>query len=268
MRGRVFPTRTSFAGSRRLPCGCRASSFGWSSEALRRRERRGGGPGAWSPNGTDARVDHARTMAARTKGEGWVLLAAQLQELGFARRAGQVFTREVADNVLGWLGLNRASRHQAAGVFEVNPVIGIRHQEVERVVAELRAERFHPYQPPTVSMPLGYLMPGERYRAWIVDDAEPESSVEDLAAAVAGYGLGFVDSGVTLGSLCTLLDKGFGFEHQLVYRRPVAWVLDGDIMRAVESVNSAELALDGRDDPAAMELRSFIAAFRDRFGVR
>lgn len=171
-------------------------------------------------------------------------------------------------DVLGWLGMNRASRHTRAGELEVNPVIGVRHQAVERVVAELRGERFHAYQPPTVSNPLGYLMPGSRYRSWFVNAADPDPSVvEHLVAAVEEYGLPFVESGSTIAELCELLDGGLGFEHQLVYRRPVAWALAGDIDRAVGLVDAAEADLGDRDDLAAVELRSFVAAFRNRYEV-
>lgn len=79
-----------------------------------------------------------------------------LAELGFKKRAGDVFTVDLDEDVLGWLGLNRATEHRPAGEVEINPVVGVRHQVVERIVAECRGEKFHAYQPPTVSTPLGY----------------------------------------------------------------------------------------------------------------
>ena len=191
----------------------------------------------------------------------------RLQSLSFKKRAGTVFTREVVEDVLGWLGLNQASRHLPAGQVEVNPVVGIRHQGIERVVAELRGEKFHEYQPPTVSTPLGYVMPGSRYRAWILGAGSPEASSEDLVTSVASYGLPFMESGSSLSQLCRLLDQNRGFQHQLVYRRLVAWALAGDAARSIELVHAAEADLGDRTDAAAAELRSFIAAFRDRFRV-
>ncbi|WP_157574771.1 hypothetical protein [Jiangella muralis] len=191
----------------------------------------------------------------------------RLQSLGFRKRVGMVFTREVAEGVLGWLGLNRASRHLPAGAVEVNPVVGIRHQGIERLVAELRGEKFHAYQPPTVSTPLGYLMPGSHYRAWILDAVDPAGSVGGLIASIAKYGLPFMESGSTLTEICRFLDQDLGFEHQLVYRRPAAWLLAGESARSLGMLDTAESDLGDRDDAAAVELRSFIAAFRDRFEV-
>lgn len=198
----------------------------------------------------------------------WGDIVERLQRLGFKKRAGVVFTRDAGADVLGWLGLNRASRHTAPGEFEVNPVVGIRHQGVERVVAELRGEKFHAYQPPTVSSPLGYLMPEARYRAWLVSDApESEASIADLVAAVGEHAVPFLESNATLTALCGLLDEGLGFEHQVVYRRPVAWLLAGEADRAATLVDAAEADLGARDDAAAAELRAFVAAFRRRYLV-
>ena len=192
-------------------------------------------------------------------------VTARLRDLGFRKRAGAVLTCEVTSDAIGWLGLNAASRDLPAGQFEVNPVVGIRHQGVERVVAELRGEKFHPYQPPTVSTPLGYLMPGSRYRAWRLGADDTDGGIEDLVASVAAFGLPFALSGAPLPELCRLLDQGLGFDHQLVYRRPVAWALAGEVTRAHGLIGGALSDLGDRSDAAAAELRSFVAAFQDRF---
>lgn len=201
-------------------------------------------------------------MAAAGLGE----LHHGLEAVGFRKRAGQVFTIEVTDGVLGWLGLNRASRHRPPGEVEINPVVGVRHQAVEQIVAELRGEKFHPYQPPTVSTPLGYLMPGDRYRAWIITD-DAEEVAADLVAAVECYAMPFMKSSSDLAALCRRLDERMGFDHQLVYRRPVAWFLSGDVDQASTLIEEAEADLGDRDDAAASELRQFAAAFRRRIGV-
>lgn len=231
-----------------------------------RRERSSRRAEAGGPDGADAGMDRSPTVAARPVNTNpWADLAAGFRSLGFQKRAGLVFTRDVTVDVLGWLGLNRASRHSRAGEFEVNPVVGIRHQGVERMVAQLRGEKFHAYQPPTVSNPLGYLMPKARYRAWMVSADDPGASVERLIGAVEAYALPFMESGSTLTGLCKLMDAGLGFEHQLVFRHPVACALAGARDRAAVLVDATEAELGDRDDAAAVELRSFLAAFRSRF---
>jgi hypothetical protein len=63
------------------------------------------------------------------------------------------------------------------------------------------------------------------------------------------------------------LDERHGLEHQLVYRQPVAWVLAGAVARSFEVLDAACADLGDRIDAAATEFRSFVAAFRDKFGV-
>lgn len=193
-------------------------------------------------------------------------LQVRLEAVGFKKRAGQVFTMEVGDGVLGWLGLNRANRHRPPGEVEINPVVGVRHQAVEQVVAELRGEKFHPYQPPTVSTPLGYLMPGERYRAWVLTTGA-EHEAADLVDAVEKYAVPFMTATSDLATLCQRLDERMGFDHQLVYRRPAARLLAGDSPRARELLEAAAADLGDRDDAAAAEFRRFADAFRHRIEV-
>ncbi|MGZ4184450.1 MAG: hypothetical protein ACXVEW_01870 [Solirubrobacteraceae bacterium] len=53
------------------------------------------------------------------------LLRGPLGGLGFRKRAGAIFTIELDDPVIGWLGLNAATEHQPAGQASVNPVVGV-----------------------------------------------------------------------------------------------------------------------------------------------
>lgn len=64
-----------------------------------------------------------------------------LANIGFRKLAGDVFTLALTPDVIGWLGLNRATQHRGLGEVEINPVVGVRFQEVERLVAECRGEK-------------------------------------------------------------------------------------------------------------------------------
>ncbi len=188
-----------------------------------------------------------------------------LRRLGFRKRAGHIFTMDLAPGVLGWLGLNRATRHRARGEVEVNPVVGVRFQEIERVVQECRSAKFHPYVPPTTSSPLGYLMPERRYKAWIFVEGSGERSVaEDMGAAIDAYGVPFMRSVADLRSLRRRMDERSGFEHQNAYCRPVAALLAGDATEAGARLDEELEALGTRSDPAATDFRSFASALRKR----
>ena len=187
-----------------------------------------------------------------------------LTGLGFKKRAGDVLTIELAQDVLGWLGLNRATRHRRAGEVEVNPVVGVRHQEVERVVADCRGERFHAFQPPTVSVPLGYLLPTRRYQGWVLGGEDSEAHATGMVQAIQDHGLPFMHATAPLPQLCAQLEAGLGFEHQLLYRRPAAWFVAGEPQRAGKELDEGLASVGDRHDPAAEELRRFAQALRER----
>lgn len=207
----------------------------------------------------------ARTLIGRVDEAATEALGA----LGFRKRTEGLYTTDLGDDVLGVVGLNTATEHQPKGMIEVNPIVGIRHQGIERMVAELRGEPFHPYIPPTVTIALGYLMPERRYAAWTIDtnSGALREHVQPLVEAVAKYGLPFMKQNRDLQSLSRLIDEGTGYNHQLVYRRPVAYLLAGDERRAREILDASVAKLGARSDPAAEQLRHFAAALRPRLAA-
>lgn len=189
-------------------------------------------------------------------------ITVRMEVLGFERRqAAGVFTMELADGVLAWLGLNRASKRLGGDAVEFNPVIGVRHQEVERIVAELRGEKFHQFVPPTVSQSIGYVMPERRYVAWLFERASIPDRASDLVSAVEVHALPVLRPLVELAAALRAVDERWGFAHQLVYRRPVIRCLLGDEAGAIGALDSAVVELGDRSDAAAVELRSFGSAF-------
>jgi hypothetical protein len=185
-----------------------------------------------------------------------------LRGLGFRKRAGSIFTMDVCPGVLGWLGLNRATRHEPAGEAEVNPVVGVRWQEIERVVAQCRGEVFHAYLPPTLSTPLGYLLSEPKYKSWRFTAANASETAAAVAAAVARHGLPFMRSLAEATELSRRMVGGLGIEQQLIYRRPIALLLAGSAASAREDLESSVASLGRRSDLAAEEFRRFACALR------
>jgi hypothetical protein len=187
------------------------------------------------------------------------LLRDPLESLGFRKRAGQIYTIELAGDVVGWLGLNKATRNRPSGQVEINPVVGVRHRHVERVVAELTRTKLHDYQPPTVSTPIGYLLPNAKYTAWVVGEGAPSDAIEDLTAALGAYALPFMQSLVSLAALRDALERGLSLQPE--YRLPVVVALSGRPEEAADIVREAVDELGGRKDGAAELYRRFAGAF-------
>lgn len=189
-----------------------------------------------------------------------------LTGLGLRKRAGTTYTVEVTKEVLGFVGLNVAV-NRPTGPFTVNPVVGARHQELERVVAELTGVKPSPYVPPTVSSPLGYLMPDRRFVEWEFDDAgSVDATAAALGAALAEHGLPFVRAHAELEPIATALASGdFGVPQQNAVRLPVALALLGSVDEARRTLSDELAALGDRSDAAAQWFRSFASAFEQRF---
>lgn len=188
-----------------------------------------------------------------------------IEQMGFRKRAGEVFTIKLADGVLGWLGLNYASRHHQRGQVEINPIVGIRHQAVERLVARLRQERFHEYQPPTVSVPLGYVMPVHGYKSWEFGGQYGTTAAADLVQAIADYGIPFMRSVIRLPEILMAINRGLC--HYPEYRSPAVLEIMGHRNDAKVALARAVDELGERDDAAAQQLRHFVAAFTDEMSI-
>lgn len=184
------------------------------------------------------------------------------QELGNSgmrkRGQGEIYTCELNQETIGWVGLNRAVGHRD-GLLEINPIMGVRHQPLERMLADIVGEKFHPCIPPSIGVHLGYLMPQKEYIPWLfADDGGNGIRVKKMVAAIIEYGRPFMEANTTLDALCeTMAHSGFGVPHQIAYRLPVAYLMLGQTS-VVEGFLRSQLAEIGdRKDPAAQDYREF-----------
>jgi hypothetical protein len=191
------------------------------------------------------------TLLKKIEGSLVPLLGAE----GFKKRSGEVFTVDLAEGFVGWLGLNRAKHPQG---LELNPVVGVRCQELEGLLSTLLGERPHKYVPPSLSISLGYLMPEQQYRCWVVQEDVVISSVADMVAAIVRYGVPFVESACSLSKIGELLESPrFSSAENAMYRRPLIKWLMGDRKGALEVCASSARQFDGRSDLAAEHLMQF-----------
>jgi hypothetical protein len=188
-------------------------------------------------------------------------------DLGFRKRKYGIFACDASKDVLGLVGLNTARR--GVGVLEINPVVGVRNQRVERLVAELEGSVFDEVSPFDASANVGYLSPASSYRAFLFADGEPldktDKTVDQLAEAVRNFGLPFIDANVPLPSLLETMRSGrFGIQFVAAYRIPAALHLLGRDREAEAFLDSELTKLNAAHDPAAERFRRFAACFRER----
>jgi hypothetical protein len=189
-----------------------------------------------------------------------------LPEFGFRRRQAGLFTTDLSESVLGWLGLNATSR-KTGGLLLVNPVVGIRHQPIEQIVAELRQERPHAYQPPTISLPLGSLRASQQAIPWACasrDEIRP--TLEDMIEALQLVGIPFMKTHAQLERLANRLQRqDVGVPEFVAYRLPVALVLLGEFDKCKGEIENWLEHISARSDPAAEEFRRFACRLEQNF---
>jgi hypothetical protein len=130
---------------------------------------------------------------------------------GFRRRKRGIVTLPVEKLIQGWVGLNTALFAREDALL-INPVVGIRHDLVEQIVAEVDHDKPHAYTPPTVSMNVGYT----RTNADSLDfeftpSAPPEPTIRALTDAIVEHGIPFMKSGADSELLLEILRKDVPF---------------------------------------------------------
>lgn len=182
----------------------------------------------------------------------------ELTPAGWRKRGGDIYTRELASDVIGWLGLNRGV-FKRGGAMDVTPVVGVRHQPIHRLLAEVRGEKFHQYVPPTVSVHIGYVMPGHGPQLWRFEEGGPlEASVRDLVESVERHGVPWMQGLLEPDALLAALDR-----HPLYreYHRPAFLFVLGRVGEARQFVTSHVASIADRDDPAVEDYRQFADRF-------
>lgn len=193
------------------------------------------------------------------------LVEDRLAGLGFKKRKPGILSSPISDDTVGWVGLNKAIRGRN-GALDLNPVVGVRNQRIEQLVAELAEDALDDLIPPTVAGNVGYLSPAHRYQVFTFSESASNDEVADrLCGAVKVHGLPFMKKMVDLRSLVeTMQTTRLGMPEQLNYRIPVGlWLLqEAEKAKAFVAAKLSEIGT--RTDPAALRYKSFAARLSAR----
>jgi hypothetical protein len=186
--------------------------------------------------------------------------------LGFEKRTQGVLTLAVAPDLLGWIGMNQATRDRG-NVIELNLAVGVRHQPTEKLVAALRSTPYNEYSPPTISIHIGYLMPDRKYHPWLLSVSGSDvSQATSVAKAVQERGIPFMTRNNTLGQILDSIANTPALRdpelHQ--YRLPVMRYLSNDYSGAEDLIQKRLTEIEDRHDQAAELFQRFAAALRRR----
>lgn len=185
----------------------------------------------------------------------------ELSKIGLEKRREGIFTCPISDEVIGFVGLP----HVIHGpTLQIDPIVGARHQLLEREWASLLEKPFHPYVSPSFACALGYLSPERRWKPW---DFESERDINKhcprLGRAIRQFGFPFMRANSTLAALLnTMLHCRHGNPLYLPYRIPLAYCLLNEKEKARQVLEEELAKLGKRSDGAALQYFRFAGALR------
>jgi hypothetical protein len=185
--------------------------------------------------------------------------------IGFKRRASGIYTKELAPNILGWLGLvvAGAPNRSSDDTLRLAPMCGLRQQQLEMVVAELIQEKPSSYIGATVVMNVGYFSQQNTWEEWELTEANIDEGAKGIVATVAETALPTLSSHATFNGILELLRiPGFAPDIKAAYRIPVALAMAGDLDAARTSLTDYLSRLGQRGSNLHPD---HYRAFADRF---
>lgn len=180
-----------------------------------------------------------------------------LETLRFEKKKPKILTTSLTPDVLFWVGFNTAIKQ--GGTLEINAVVGVRNQVVERQLSELLEEPFNELTPPTLVGNIGYQMPVNRYTPYLFTTVEDITTVcGQLCNDIKTYGLPFAKRITDLVSLLDAMQSArFCIPEQIDYRIPVTQLLLCMFKEASVFIQKKLDKMGSRIDPAACRYKLF-----------
>jgi len=174
-----------------------------------------------------------------------------------ARRGNNIFMRDAAPGVRAWVGLNTVSAGLPT-VFSINPVVGVRHEELEGLREELCGNG-KPDINPTLARPLGYLLPEGQYREWeFVPGGDHAAVAEKFCGLIEEYGSVFISRLTDWAELSRELEYGtLVVDHVRPTVAPLAKVMNGDGVGALAVIDAELGRIAGQEDFYTRAYRPF-----------
>jgi len=190
-----------------------------------------------------------------------------LESVGFKKGGAGLLISHVSEDVLGIVGTNTA-RGRGAGILEINAVMGVRNQRIERMLSSLMGEPFNEFVPPTLAGNIGYLSPANAYMPFLFSPDKPITPiVQEVVLVVREYGLPFLEKVANLSNLVGAMQTArFGIPSVVEYRIPIGLFLLGERASASEFIAGKLENIGSRADPAAQRYKSFAQKLLEHMG--
>ena len=136
-------------------------------------------------------------------------LEQRLRPLGFQPRGTGRFVFDLRPGCVGILQLFRAS-YPPEG-FEINPIIEVRHVEIQRLIEECLGGVPNSKWVPTIRTNVGYLTPERRFLGWNFKVGDESGLTSDnLIDVIAKYGVPFLTQHNSVDGIIEGIRAGYG----------------------------------------------------------
>jgi hypothetical protein len=151
-------------------------------------------------------------------------IEAECTNIGFKKTDDNYFTRELTVDTLGLLAFNFVKD----GNMFVVPSVAVGHQPLQRLIAEVKGEKFNPYFSGTLASQLGSVPPlNELLWFEFPTDIDPKQRVRELFTVIKDVAVPWMERHRSLESFIEdLKDYSFVDRDQMRMRRPAAYYLN------------------------------------------
>lgn len=119
------------------------------------------------------------------------LIKQSLLKSGLKKKKQTVFYKELNEKILGTVSFG-ISNYGRSDIFCLNPVIGVMSKDVESLMEKTTGLNTLKDFMPTISTPLGYLLPEKSYKEWEFKKGKDNASIViDMIGKITTNGFSF-----------------------------------------------------------------------------
>jgi len=148
----------------------------------------------------------------------------------------------------------------------VNPMIGIRADQIHQLIAKVEDKKTHPYIPPTVVKNVGYLTPENKFFSYEFPyNEDPSARALRMATDVRQFGVPYIQANASLSAMVNLL-PGWIWE-EASERLLVAYYLQGKSKKFLLDFIQQRINSGKQEKRFWQRFEAFANKFRERMLV-
>lgn len=194
---------------------------------------------------------------------------AQLESAGFTYRGRSWYEKPLTDEATAIVTLASNTYRGDPAVY-INPSLGIRHERLEHLLAELSGSPLGKFPPATIGTPLGYATPAGKHVTYSFTPGDQlRDKVKSLVETISKDGLAWMQKNQTVDAIYDgLAAFKFAARDGARFRIPLVHYLRGDYESASVSARRGLEEIGTNKDLYSQHYRQFAHGLLDLMGPR